>query len=149
MRVVASHSSLLRGSFFELIRTRGSTNENGWCKYSGSWVLRVTSRLVPAFTSECGDWHLGICPQLQQRNCSRFARDSLLQSMVIQIAKNCRETNERIHRMAIHFFTWGYSPGWRAELCDASPTRARGTPPSRSEEGSRELAPPDPIHFIQ
>ena len=83
----------------ELLHTQGRTNESGPAKCSDSWFLGRTrfspqpSILLPAFTLDCSKIGiLGSRLQLQQRNCSRFSRDSIVRSTNIELsAKNCAD----------------------------------------------------------
>ena len=49
----------------------------------GFWISR--SRHPSAFTStwSCGDWHVGECHQIPQRDCSGFSPDSMRASHII------------------------------------------------------------------
>ena len=64
-------------------------NKSGKC--SDSWLMafegRPSSRLHPG---QAPDWRLGSRIQLQQRNCSRFSRDSFHRSICYISAKNYR-----------------------------------------------------------
>jgi hypothetical protein len=75
---------LFAKKFFRAVRTHGGTNEVERGKYSGSWFWSCGCRthLLPAFTAPRlqDDWPMGSRTQLQQRNCSRFARDFLRRS---------------------------------------------------------------------
>jgi hypothetical protein len=69
---------LFAKKFFRVVRTHGDTNEveRPNILAPGLTIRHPPDHLLPAFTRRRGDGlALGSRIQLQQRNCSRFARD--------------------------------------------------------------------------